>query len=204
MEQKIQELTEKILQEGVEQGKEKAQQIIKESEKKAADIVADAQKQAKVIIEDAKKKSQEIQRNTEAELKLSGSQAIASIKNNVVNLIQAKVLDEAIAQTLSDPAVVKDYIAQVIQNWKISESEVPSLEVLLPAQKQDELKRTFEKGISKELSKGLQIQFSKTVKSGFRIGPAGGSFKISLTDEDFNEFFKEYLRPKTRSFLFGE
>ncbi|KMQ51740.1 V-type ATP synthase subunit E [Chitinispirillum alkaliphilum] len=204
MEQKIQELTEKIYQEGVEQGKHKAEQIIKESEEKASDIISEAKKEAERIIENSRKKAEELRRNTESELKLSGSQAVASIKNSIVNLVSAKVLDNATTQTLSDPAVVKEYIAQVIGNWKVSQGEVPNLEVLLPEQKQKELQESFKKGASDLLSTGLEVKFSKNIKSGFRIGPADGSFKISLTDEDFKEFFKEYLRPKTRSFLFGE
>ncbi|MDG5814628.1 hypothetical protein QA601_06045 [Chitinispirillales bacterium ANBcel5] len=204
MEQKIQELTEKIYQEGVEKGEEKAQQVVKEAEEKASGIVTEAKREAEKIIADAKKKAEELKRNTESELKLSGSQAIASIKNQIATLINAKVLDEATTKTLSDPAVLKEYIATVISNWKTSTGEAPDLEVLLPEQNKEELEKNLKKSASDLLSKGLEISFSKAIKSGFRIGPADGAFKISLTDEDFKEFFKEYLRPRTRAFLFGE
>ncbi len=204
MEQKIQELTEKIYQEGVEKGQEKANQIVADAEGKAAEIMADARSQADKIVAEARKQAEELKRNTEAELKLTGSQAVASIKNQVVNLITAKVLDDATTKALSEPAVLKEFVSQVISNWKVAEGEAPNLEVMLPAAKQDELTKTFEKGASSVLSSGLDVSFSKNIKSGFRIGPSDGSFKISLTDEDFREFFKEYLRPRTRSYLFGE
>ncbi|MFP4164928.1 MAG: V-type ATP synthase subunit E [Chitinispirillaceae bacterium] len=204
MEQKIQELTEKIYQEGVEKGNEKAQQVVAEAEEKAAGILSDARARAEKIVEDAKKETEELKRNTESELKLSGSQAVASIKNQIVNLVTAQVLDESTSKALSDPAALREYIGMVIKNWKSSTGEVPDLEVLLPEQKKEELKKSFDKSASDELSKNLQVSFAKGIKSGFRIGPANGSFKISLTDEDFKEFFKEYLRPRTRAFLFGE
>ncbi|MDR2727581.1 MAG: hypothetical protein LBB56_00490 [Chitinispirillales bacterium] len=198
MEQKIQELTEKIYQEGVEKGEVKAKEIVAKAESDAASVVSKAKADADKIIADAQKKADELKRNTESELKSSGSQAVAAIKSQIVNLITSKVIDDASSKALSDPAVLKDFVSQVISNWKMAEGEAPSLEVMLPAAKQDELNKSFQNAVNAEL------KFSPKIKSGFSIGPSSGGFKISLTDEDFREFFKEYLRPRTRTYLFGE
>jgi len=203
MEQKIQELTAKIYQEGVEKGQAQAQKLVDDAQEKSNGIVADAKAQAEKIIADAKQQAEELKRNTEAEIKLSGNQALSAIKQQILDLVTATSVDEGMTALLSDPATIKEFVAQVIQNWKVG-NEVPKLEVLLPAAKQEVLKKTFEKTASDLLKKGLSLSFSKSVKAGFRIGPKDGAFKISLTDEDFAEFFKEYLRPRTRSWLFGE
>mgnify|MGYP000922642417 FL=1 len=204
MEQKIQELTEKIYQEGVERGEQKANQIISEAEAKASGIISEAKAQAEKILADARSQAEELKRNTESELKLSGSQVLSAIKQQILDLVTAKVIEDSTTQVLADPSNVKDFISTVIQNWKVSSGEVPRLEVLLPAHKQEELQKSFEKSASDLLKKNIDLAFSKSIKSGFRIGPVGGSFRISLTDEDFQEFFKEYLRPRTRKYLFGE
>jgi V/A-type H+-transporting ATPase subunit E len=198
MEQKIQELTEKIYQEGVEKGEVKAKEIVADAEKKASAVMTDAKAQADKIIADAQKQAAELKRNTESELKSSGSQAVAAIKSQIVNLITSRVIDDASSKALSDPAVLKDFVSQVISNWKMSGGEAPALEVMLPEAKQNELNQCFHNAVNAEL------KFSPKIKSGFSIGPADGGFKISLTDEDFREFFKEYLRPRTRTYLFGE
>jgi V/A-type H+-transporting ATPase subunit E len=203
MEQKIQELTAKIYQEGVEKGESQAKQLIAEAKEKADGIVADAKAQAEKIVADAQKQSEELKRNTEAEIRLSGTQSLSAIKQQILDLVTAGVIDEGMSATLSDPATVKEFVSLVVKSWNIG-TEAPRLEVLLPAQKQDELTKVFEKGASDLLKKGLTLSFSKSLKAGFRIGPQDGSFKISLSDEDFAEFFKEYLRPKTRTWLFGE
>jgi V/A-type H+-transporting ATPase subunit E len=203
MEQKIQELTEKIFQEGVEKGEAQAKKITADAQEKAAGIVADAKAQAEKIIADAKQQAAELKRNTEAEIKLGGTQALSAIKQQILSLIIAKVVDGGTTATLADPATVREFVSLIVHNWK-SGAEAPRLEVLLPAQKQEELRRAFEKGASDLLKKGLALNFSKSIKAGFRIGPQDGSFKISCTDEDFAEFFKEYLRPRTRAWLFGE
>ena len=78
------------------------------------------------------------------------------------------------------------------------------IEAVLPEKLKKKLEKSLENSLKKTMKGKVTISFSKNVKGGFQIGPKGGTFKISLTDEDFNEFFKEYLRPKTRSFLFKE
>jgi V/A-type H+-transporting ATPase subunit E len=203
MEQKIQELTEKIYQEGVEKGKSQARKIIADAQEKASGIIADAKSEAEKIIAGANQQAAELKRNTEAEIKLSGTQALSAIKQQILDLVTAKTVNDSMAASLSEPSVIKEFVALVVQNWKMGK-EVPRLEVLLPAQKQQELEKTFQKGGSDLLKKGLSLSFSKSIKAGFRIGPQDGSFKISCTDEDFAEFFKEYLRPRTRTWLFGE
>lgn len=203
MEQKIKELTEKIYKEGVEKGESQAQKIIDEAREKANSIIAEAKTDAEKIKADAKQQAEELKRNTEAEIKLSGGQALSAIKQQIVDLITAGTVDAGMNKALSDPSTIKDFVATIIQNWKAG-NDIPHLEALLPAQKQAELEKAFQKSGSDLLNKGLSISFSKSVKAGFRIGPKDGAFKISLTDEDFAEFFKEYLRPRTRQWLFGD
>lgn len=203
MNQKIQELTEKIYQEGVEKGESQAQKIVADAQEKAGGIVADAKTQAEKILADAQKQAAELKRNTEAEINLSGTQALSAIKQQILDLITSKVVDDSMTKSLSEPGTIKEFVALIVQGWK-KENSVPELEALLPEQKKGELEKAFQKGASELMKKGLSLSFSKSVKAGFRIGPKEGSFKISLTDEDFAEFFKEYLRPRTRTWLFGE
>lgn len=203
MESKIQELTEKIFQEGVEKGESQAKKIVADAQEKASNVITEAKAEAEKIIAAATLQGTELKRNTEAEIRLSGTQALSAIKQQILELLTASVIDASTTAALSEPATVTEFVATIVQNWKV-EGESPRLEVLLPAQKQDELQKAFEQGASDLLKKGLTLTFSKSIKAGFRIGPAGGTFKISLTDEDFAEFFKEYLRPRTRTYLFGE
>ena len=203
MEQKIRELTAKIYQEGVEKGEAQAKKIVADAQEKAAGIIAEAKARAEKSIAEAKQQALEMKRNTEAEIRLAGTQALSAIKQQILDLITAKIIDNNMTAALSDPATIKELVSIIVRNWKIG-TESPSLEVLLRAQKQEELRKVFEKGASDLMKKGLTLSFSKTLKAGLRIGPKDGTFKISLTDEDFAEFIKEYLRPRTRAYLFGE
>jgi V/A-type H+-transporting ATPase subunit E len=203
MEQKIRELTEKLFQEGVRQGESEASRIISEAQAKAAGILSDARAQAETIISETQKEISKLKNQAVSDIKLSGTQAISAIRQRIVNLITAQIIDENVTSTMSDPSVIKDLIITIVSNWKNS-TEIPGFEVLLSSDKQHELNSLLEKTISEHLKQSISFLFSDSIKAGFRIGPSGGSFKISITDEDFSEFIKEYLRPQTRRFLFGE
>ncbi|MBD3320142.1 MAG: V-type ATP synthase subunit E [Chitinivibrionales bacterium] len=203
MNQKIAELTDKIYKEGVEKGEEESKKIIQSAQEKADKIIADAKEEAAKIVIDAENQAQELRRNTESEIKLSGRQAMSDIKQQILNVLSDRIIDEPVSETLFSPQTIKELLKIIVQNWKTSEQETPAMELLLPESKREEMEKAFKGGVLDILKKGITINFSRNIKGGFQIGPEGSTFKVSMTDEDFSEFFKEFLRPRTKSYLFG-
>ena len=76
MENKIQELTDKLFREGVEKGNEEAQRIVEKANGEAAGIVKNAQKEAEEIVAAAEKKAAELLNNTKKELGLYAGQTV--------------------------------------------------------------------------------------------------------------------------------
>jgi V/A-type H+-transporting ATPase subunit E len=76
--------------------------------------------------------------------------------------------------------------------------------VILSESDRGQLESYFKNNLATELNKGLEVAFSSNIKSGFKIGPSDNSYLISFTDDDFTNFLKSYLRPKTSQLLFGE
>jgi V/A-type H+-transporting ATPase subunit E len=111
----------------------------------------------------------------------------------------AKAIDAAVSDTLAKN--IPDYIKAVLSNYKGSDS---SVEILLSPEQKNSLAKDAEAAVKGIMKNGVTISASKNVKNGFQIGQADGSYKISFTDSDFAEYFKEYLRPKVKSILFGE
>ena len=87
MENKIQELTEKIYAEGVEKGKAEAERLVAEAQAKAEAIVKEAQAKADAIAAAAAKSAEELNANTRSELKLYGAQAVGAIKSEASTII---------------------------------------------------------------------------------------------------------------------
>jgi V/A-type H+-transporting ATPase subunit E len=204
MEKKIQELTDKIYQEGVRKGEEKAKEILAGAHEQARKTVASAQAEAEKIMEEARQKAQEFRQKIESEVRLCSTQAIGAVKERIMDVLTTKALDEPVTEAMKHPDTIKSMVAVIAQKWKEAEGDDAEIEVLLPEDKRAELEKAFKGRLLDNMSKGLRLQFSKSLKGGFQIGPKGSSFKVSLTDEDFMEFFRQYLRPQTKAFLFGE
>ena len=67
MENKIQELTDKIYREGVEKGNEEAQRLIANAQEEAKKIIEDARKEAESIVNSSRKSADELADNTKSE-----------------------------------------------------------------------------------------------------------------------------------------
>lgn len=203
MDSKISELTDKLYKEGVEKGEKQAEQILADAKAKANQLLADAKKDADKILSEAKSQAEELKRNVASEIRLSGQQALSAVKQQILDAVTAKSVDLSVVKTLDDQSVMKELITTMAGNWKSASGQDISMEILLPEGKRAELEKSFIADIQKQFKSSVTISFSKGFSSGFRIGPSDGSYKISLTDQDFGEFIKGFLRSKARTYLFG-
>ena len=102
MENKIQELTDKIYREGVEKGNEEALRIVSEAQAKAEKLIEDARKQAEEIVASAKKSADELSENTKSELKLFAGQAVDALKSEIASLLTRQVVSDAVKGFVAD------------------------------------------------------------------------------------------------------
>ncbi|MBN1598273.1 MAG: hypothetical protein JW894_08260 [Bacteroidales bacterium] len=203
MQSKLQELTTKIYQEGVEKGNAEAQQIVEGAKAEANKIIEKAKKEAGSIVENAKKAATEEKINTESEIKLSAKQAINSLKQQIVDVVNGEISAGSVKGSLEDKEFIKKILDTTLSNWARSGQSM-DLAVLLPDKDEKELNAFFNNALKKYLDTGVVIQFDSGLKSGFQIGPKDGSYKVSFTEEDFTNFFKLYLRPKLVKILFSD
>lgn len=200
MQSKLQELTDKIYQEGVEKGNAEAQQIVENAKAEASAVIEKAKKEAEAIIEDAKKKALETKTNTESEIRLAGKQSVNAIKQKVTDLINGEVTSMAVKSSF-DKDFIKKIIDTTLTNWSKS-GQAMDLNILLPKEDEKALSDYFKKEAKSFLDKGVTLSFDESVKNGFQLGPKDGSYKVSFTEEDFTNFFKQYLRPRLVEILF--
>lgn len=200
MDNRIDEITQKIYNEGVIKAKEDAEQILSEARLKADSIVKDAKKKQEELIIETQKKADEIKGKSETELKLAGNQFISNLKQLITDLITTKQPATTIHKAFDDVDFVQNIILHIINKWDIEKEN--ELMVLLPEAKRKELTDFFELKAVETLNKGVVIDFDKRIGSGFRIGPKDGGYLISFTEQDFMNYFKEYLKDHTRKLLF--
>lgn len=196
MDNKIQELTDKIYHEGVEKGNDEAQRIIQNAKEEAQRIIAEAEKNAQVIITAAEKKATEAKENLESEIKLFANQSVNALKSEITNLLLNQSIDEAIKGFVSDKEYLYKFIVSLASKWSETETVKISIE------NADDLKKYFLQNAKDLLNKGVKIENVNGINTSFSISPANGLYKVNFGEEEFKNYFKEFLRPQLVEILF--
>lgn len=202
MQNKLQELTDKLYQEGLSKGKEDGAKLLSQAQEQAKSIVNQAQEQAKNIVEAAQAEAQDIKAKAQSDIKMASSQALQATKKDIEDLLLSGTINEGVGKELADTKILEQIILNVAKNFSTQESTDISL--ILPLSVKEKVQPWLESELKKALGKEVKAEFSKKISGGFTIGPADGRYFISLTDETFSELICEYLRPLTKKILFGE
>ena len=196
MENKIQELTEKIYAEGVEKGNAEAARLIEEAKAKAAEIVKAATAEAEAIIAAADKKAAELDANSRSEIKLYGAQAVGALKSEAATIVTDSVVKAAVKEALSGDTM-KNLLVKIAERWSANEP------IVISTAEAAELKAFFAKNAKALLDKGVEIKQVNGMKTSFSIAPADGSYKVNFGECEFEAFFKAFLRPQMVELLFS-
>lgn len=197
---KLQELTDRLFQEGLEKGRAEADNLVAEAKNKAQQIVAEAVAKAAAIVAEAEAKAADMEKNAMTEISLAGKQAVAKIKSEIETLVVAKSTGAAVKSANLDPSFIKDMLLAVAKGW--NNGAKAELSALLPEAKKAELGEAIEASAKALLAEGVEVGFSADVKSGFKVGEKGGGYYISFSDESVEALLGGYLREKVAQLLF--
>ena len=204
MQNKLQELTDKLYNEGLSKGKQEGEAILNEAKAKAGEIIAQAKAEAAKILSDAGKEAEEMKSKVTGDLKMAAAQSISAARQEIENLLIGKVADKDIDAALSSADFVKQIITVVAKAFDPASSEPADLSVVLPESLKKEVEPFLRKELASALGSEIEVSFSKKISGGFNIGPKGEGWFVSFTDETFRELISAYLRPATKKILFGE
>lgn len=204
MNNNLQDLTKKIYHEGIEKANDKGEEIIQEAKQKAQNIIAQAEQKANDIIQGAEKKAADSKLQHEAEMRLASRQAMAALKQKITDLIIWEVMSAPIENAFKDEVFIQELIQKLIDYWTSNFGDEDRLDILLPEEDFKEVQKNMRAKSQELLQKGVNVQFSGSMKNGFQISPEDGRFKVRFTDEDFENYFKNFARPRTFKLLFGE
>ena len=201
MSNKLQELTDRLYNEGLSKGKEEGEILLFKARKEADEIMANARKQAEDIVTEAENRAAQLKEKAESDIKMASEQALMATKKDIENLLVNALCTEETEKVLSEEKFLKEIILAVAQKFSTQQSEDISL--VLPASLKSMLEPWVSTELKKALKKEISVDFSKKIKGGFSIGPQNGSWYISMSDESFKALISEYLRPVTKKLLFG-
>ena len=196
MDNKVQEITDKIYREGVEKGQAEARQIVEAAEEQKASMLKEAEKEAEKIVANAKKAAEELDKNTQAELRLYAERAVEALKSEIANLVTDKVTSVAVGEAVNNEWLQKLMLA-LATDWVTKE------EVVIQTADADALNKYFAAKAKDLLAKGVQIEQVNGKPTAFAIMPADKGYKVQFGKDEFAAYFKELLRPQLVEMLFS-
>ena len=194
--EKIQELTEKLYREGVEKGQAEASRIIEEAKNQASQIVEEAREQARGIEAQAQKKAAELSANTRSELKLYTGQAMSALKSEIANVLSNGVVEKAVAGLTDNKDFLGQFAVALASKWAEDEP------IVVSSSEAESLKSYFASHAKALLDKGVTIEKVSGKPTLLSISPADGSYKVNFGKEEFETYFKNFLRPQLVEMLF--
>ena len=198
---KLQELTQKLYSDGLERGRAEADRLVAEAKEAAAKILADAKAEAEAIVKGAEDRAEDVAKNAMTEISLAGRQALTKIKAELAEAVIMKTTGAAVKAATMDATFVKDMLLAMANNWTASTVDV-SLKALLPEEKRAELDAVIQSSAAELAKAGIEVGYTKDIKTGFKLGEKDGGYYIAFTDESFDALLKEYLREKVSNILF--
>ncbi len=201
MQNKLQELTDKLYKEGLSKGKQEGEEILAKAKDQAEEIIGKAKAEAEAIIAAAQKEAEDLRTKVTGDLKMAAGQSVAATRQDIETLILTKMTEGEVNSALTSADFVKQVILAVVKGFNAQDAA--DLELVLPESLKKELEPFVAKELATVLNGGVQASFSKKISGGFNIGPKDGGYFISFTDETFKALIAEYLRPATKKLLFG-
>lgn len=201
MSNKLQELTDRLYNEGLSRGREEGELLLANARKEADEILAAARREAESIVKDARENADKLRSKAESDIRMASEQSLQATRKDIEDLLLNSVCADKVSAALKDEDLIKEMIKSVASRFDSGETE--DLSLVLPEELRSKLEPWVASELKKALGKKVEASFSKKISGGFTIGPKDGSWYVSFSDETFRELICEYLRPVTRKLLFG-
>ena len=203
MQDKLQELTDRLYNEGLSKGKHDGEELLQKAQVEADRIVAYAKAEADRIIAQANKEADELKTKVTADVKMAATQSIAVTKQEIEKMIVTKAATEGVKANMGNATFVKELIASVVKAFNPQNASPVALDLILPEKLKAEVEPFVKNEIANQLKADVKVDYSKKMNGGFKVAPKGGGYVLSFTDEEFTQLIANYLRPATKKILFG-
>ncbi|PLX49817.1 MAG: hypothetical protein C0613_06490 [Desulfobulbaceae bacterium] len=211
----VQELIDRLREEGIGEGRSRAEEVLNEARQEADDIVAKARDEAARIIGKARSEAQRFQQNAEEALAMAGRDTVLELKAELTNRFSRRVA-EMIGTSLNDETFLQRVILEIAGKVRHQVGDREKLEILLPEDVigLDELRRHPEKVKEGSLGQFALSAAEEMFREGVTItaGPQKRGILIKLVDEELQidinekvvgEILLKHLLPRFRALLEG-
>ena len=214
----VQELIDRLRQEGVEEGQEQADQLLTDARRKASETVDKARREAADIVEQAKQEAERLRAAGEEALRLAGRDAVLALKEEISEQFSNQVR-RLVSHQLRDEKFIERLILEIAGRAVPKDSKQPML-LLLPEEmapeqpsQPHELKPKgaregavgqFVLGLAGDmLREGVTLAASPDNTPGVTVKMVEEDVEITFDEKAVTEFLLRYLLPRFRNIMTG-
>lgn len=132
MQDKLQELTNRLYNEGLSKGKQEGEELLQKAHAEADDIVAQAKAEAERIVAQANKEAEELKTKVNADIKMAATQSISVTKQEIEQMVVTKAAAESVKANMTNAEFVKELIASVVKAFNPQNASPVDLDLILP------------------------------------------------------------------------
>ena len=203
MQDKLQELTDRLYNEGLSKGRQEGEELLQKAHAEAEDIIAQAKAEAESIIAKAEKDAEELKTKVTADVKMAATQSIAVTKQEIEKMVVTKAAAQGVKANMGNAAFVKELITSVVKAFNPQNASPVDLSLILPEALKAEVEPFVKNEIANQFKGEVKVEYSKKMNGGFKVSPKEGGYMLQFTDEEFTQLIANYLRPATKKILFG-
>lgn len=203
MQDKLQELTDRLYNEGLSKGKQQGEELLQKAQAEAEGIIAQAKAEAERIIAQANKEAEELKTKVTADVKMAATQSIAVTKQEIEKMVVTQAAEQGVKANMGNVAFVKELITSVVKAFNPQNAAPVDLSLILPETVKAEVEPFVKNEIANQFKGEVKVDYSKKMNGGFKVSPKDGGYMLQFTDEEFTQLIANYLRPATKKILFG-
>lgn len=210
----VQELIEKLRNQGVDSGRQEAGRIVAEAEAQAAATIADAEKRAAAIVSKAREEADFITKAGKEALQLAERNAILELKDYLLEKFSGQIR-AVVSHAMESDKLLEAMILEVAGQNNLRGEQ--NIEVILPRKVigVDELRDKPEllkaggllefamKRASTMLGEGVTFKVGGASQSGIAFRLKDKDIQVELTDEAVAAVLLKHLQPRFRALLEG-
>ncbi len=196
MDSKIQELTEKVYNEGVLKANAEAERIIAEAEARAKNIVSEAERTADEVIRSAERRVNDHKLNSERELQLYANQLVEATRSSLVANLSGAIAGDNVKALSANPDFIQQFMLELVKGFDLNKG------VEISGANAEKLAEYFAANARHLMEQGVNIKQVAGKPTDFTLRPSDGGFKLHIGEAEFLELFKSFVRPQLASQLF--
>lgn len=198
MAETIESFVAKLKTQGVEQGRQQADQILAEAQAQAEKIVSAAKAEAEQVLAAAEKQGQELLARSQTELGLAARDASIKLRETLVKSLQS-VIAGPVGESLNDAEFLRSVMTDIMNRYVAADIEGTGvIKLNLNDKKYHELAEWAIKQIrSSAKHDGIGIDLKGTLRqAGFEYNITGAT--VEMTQESIVEIMMGLVGPKLR------